>query len=723
MNGVVNSRNLNENHEENQIKDNDILLSSLVRSSFHDQLTEKNTRKQSNFSSKNNLLSPNKLTATRKIYETPQKSNEKIPKVANKSVFQEKMKNFKSICLKSGKDSEKIDFETNGNNPKKSPEKNLEEIIKLSKTEFYYIAELSIKYLHDQQVKIKEIYVKILTQAIGRGLSESNQNYIQDSKAFKHANEKLTRSKVKRLADQNTNLLGQLYMFVKKYIDEADAKKNLEMNRYMVEDYDILAKHQQKALKNSILKKYSAFKKIEELEKLIQEKSIFNETLTESYHIELDSLKVDIESLVDVIKEKNDVINKLLKENAKKDEEIQDFMEQNQDKNLVERKMVDMGKVFFRQISQLMNAYSETVSFLDFNSDKLNRNWSDIKRQIKNVNQKHESEFGNFFKSAREMVENYDILKKKVNIDLVKNLIEDFQIKKANLELQIEKKRYLHKQGFDVPTHKQDKSAKIKLMDITKSDLFSVSSDKNKIIESEKKISIQGINPINLKQHPNTLDFELQKNQVKYPITSRSMSRGPKKIEFNDKKEILKNFTKKLDNYLVPSSGSPNSKFYIRGSQTDRKDYKSFNNGESKKQLQTFDNETGTNPKKSFFRTTNDMSARIADKSPDPGGNPELTIQKFEKSLKEKLAIRSHINMDLKNCKDTDSTNTKNTINSHLNGPQKNIKETVPNLTNVAEKIMKQTKKKKDVLQNFKLIKKSTSKFIRNAGKVYIDQM
>lgn len=55
--------------------------------------------------------------------------------------------------------------------------------------------------------------------------------------------------------------------------------------------------------------------------------------------------------------------------------------------------------------------------------------------------QKNNFEFINFFRSLRDIVEDYDFNKNKVNLDIYKNFIGDYDLKKRTLDAEIEKKR------------------------------------------------------------------------------------------------------------------------------------------------------------------------------------------------------------------------------------------------------------------------------------------
>jgi hypothetical protein len=110
--------------------------------------------------------------------------------------------------------------------------------------------------------------------------------------------------------------------------------------------------------------------------------------------------------------------------------------------SIVETKLGHMGNRFFKQVGFLMSKYTEIVGHLDLTCDKLKNQWMKIFKDVKDpLVQKNNFEFINFFKSLRDIVEDYEFNKNKVNLDIYKNFIGDYDLKKRTLDAEIEKKR------------------------------------------------------------------------------------------------------------------------------------------------------------------------------------------------------------------------------------------------------------------------------------------
>ena len=89
---------------------------------------------------------------------------------------------------------------------------------------------------------------------------------------------------------------------------------------------------------------------------------IYNQVAKEGYEMEMDSIKIDINHLIDHIEDQRSYITLLEGQNKKKTFEIQTFRDNNLNNQIVENKMTEMGNVFFNQVSLIMRNYAGTVS-------------------------------------------------------------------------------------------------------------------------------------------------------------------------------------------------------------------------------------------------------------------------------------------------------------------------------------------------------------------------
>ena len=161
------------------------------------------------------------------------------------------------------------------------------------------------------------------------------------------------------------------------------------------------------------------------------------------------------------LEDRKDGIIQLKSDIEKKDIQIENLWMKQMGANIVETKLNQMGNTFFKQVSFLMNKYTEIITHLDFNVDKLKNVWLQINHDVKDfLIQKNNFEFVNFFKSLKDLVEGYEFNKNKVNLDIFKHFVDDYEQKKHNLDVEIEKKRI--KDVLAIDLRKKDAHQEIK---------------------------------------------------------------------------------------------------------------------------------------------------------------------------------------------------------------------------------------------------------------------
>lgn len=205
------------------------------------------------------------------------------------------------------------------------------------------------------------------------------------------------------------------------------------------------------------------------------------------YKMEVSNMTVDVESMKKYIIELESI-------NQKKDIQIENLRARVMGKDIIESKLNHMGNKCFDYVSYLMTKYSDIITKLDVAENKLKVIWQQIKNEVKdNLIDKNHLEFIHFFRSLRDLVGDYDFVKNKVNLSIFKNCIEDYEIKKLNLDIELEKQRIKNLKEIDLKKNMHLKESEIdilnhiKISDTQKNQYNNVKStnEKKMIIKNE----------------------------------------------------------------------------------------------------------------------------------------------------------------------------------------------------------------------------------------------
>lgn len=84
---------------------------------------------------------------------------------------------------------------------------------------------------------------------------------------------------------------------------------------------------------------------------------------------------------------------------------------------------------------------------------------------------KHNTEFSTYFRTIRDLIDQYDITMKKVDFNSIKFIIKDYKLEKVNLEREIHKRRHTAFSVMDYKSTIKNLNIKKKSMELKENDL------------------------------------------------------------------------------------------------------------------------------------------------------------------------------------------------------------------------------------------------------------
>ena len=303
----------------------------------------------------------------------------------------------------------------------------------------------------------KKVHLKVLTYSIGRILTEKEVDQYVKSNLIKRDedgnpvnlnqtnainNLMFDPTRMKNMCHQIKYFLDMLFAFIAKYIDESEKKQVKTRTKNYLDDYREVSIFNSLKINNlESINDYLKNLNLEKDEKLIknEKNSLSNNHL---YQFQIKSLKTKVIDLAKELESRKIAIIELKSNNDKKENQIENLRMKTMGTQIVENKLNHMGNKFFDQVSFIFNKYTDVVSYLNTNVDKIRNIWNQIihDKNPQSIINRHNYDFVRFFKCLKDAVENYEFNKHKVNLKIYKNFIEDFDLKNYKLDLMINKK-------------------------------------------------------------------------------------------------------------------------------------------------------------------------------------------------------------------------------------------------------------------------------------------
>lgn len=306
------------------------------------------------------------------------------------------------------------------------------------------LMDFSMDALKEIETYIKNTHIKMLTYSIGRDLTDKqidayHASHPTNDSPNLSANNQI---RIRQCMGSSKIKLDRMFEFVTKFIDTADLTKQSEKRTAMLEDYNLIYIRSNAATTEMSHKNNGLKKTIDDTEDLMKTTRAVSFLKKNNYEGEIMDLGEKVQFLVSELQRTKRCAVQLNSDIEKKDVIIDNLRMKSMGTSIVETKLGHMGNRFFTQVGFLMSKYTEIVGHLDLTCDKLKNQWMKICKDVKDpLVQKNNFEFINFFKSLRDIVEDYDFNKNKVNLDIYKNFIGDYDLKKRTLDAEIEKKR------------------------------------------------------------------------------------------------------------------------------------------------------------------------------------------------------------------------------------------------------------------------------------------